>query len=115
MNWQHTHEQKWATLRFGEVKMATDGEQRVFDVQVYLNGLDPTAVRVELYADGVNGGAPVRQEMTPIRQLEDRTNSYVYRARVPAIRPAADHTARVIPHCPGVAVPLEAPRIPWQR
>ena len=29
----------------------------MFEVQVYLNDLDPNAVRVELYADGVNGGA----------------------------------------------------------
>ncbi len=114
-NWQDTLEQKWATLRFGEVKVKTDGEQHVFDVQVYLNGLDPTAVRVELYADGVNGGAPVRQEMTPVRQLAGGANGYFYRAQVPATRPAAEHTARVVPHCPGVAVPLEAPRILWQR
>ncbi len=114
-NWQHTLEQKWATLRFGKVKVETDGEQHVFDVQVYLNGLDPTAVRVELYADGVNGGAPVRQEMTLVRRLAGGANGYLYRAPVPATRPAADHTARIIPHCPGVAVPLEAPRILWQR
>jgi starch phosphorylase len=115
VNWQRALDQKWARLRFGEVKVKTDGEQHVFDVQVYLNGLDPTAVRVELYADGVNGGAPVRQEMTPVRQLGGGTNGYVYRAQVPATRPAADHTARIIPHHDGVAVPLEASRILWQR
>jgi hypothetical protein len=27
VNWQHTLEQKWAALRFGEVKVETDGEQ----------------------------------------------------------------------------------------
>ena len=43
------------TLHFGEVKVETDGEQHVFEVQVYLDDLDPKAVRVELYADGVNG------------------------------------------------------------
>jgi glycogen phosphorylase len=35
----------------------------VFEVEVFLNDLDPNAVRVELYADGINGGDPVRQEM----------------------------------------------------
>ena len=44
---------KWAALRFGDVKVETDGEQHVFEVQVYLDDLDPKAVRVELYADGV--------------------------------------------------------------
>ena len=69
VDWQHALEQKWATLRFGEVKVETDGGQHVFEVQVYLNDLDPKAVRVELYADGVNGGEPVRQEMKRVRQL----------------------------------------------
>ena len=30
-------------------------------------------------------------------------------------RPATDYTARVIPNCNGVAIPLEDPRILWQR
>jgi hypothetical protein len=30
-------------------------------------------------------------------------------------RPATDYTARVIPHCDSVAVPLEAAEILWQR
>ena len=108
-------EQKWATLRFGEVKVETDGEQHVFEVQVYLDDLDPKAVRVELYADGVNGGAPVRQEMKRVRQLAGASGGYVYSAAVSAARPPADYTARVIPHCDGVAIPLEDARILWQR
>ena len=71
-------EQKWAALRFGEVKVETDGEQHVFEVQVYLNDLDPKAVRVELYADGVNGDGPVRQEMKRVRQLAGASGGYVY-------------------------------------
>src|SRR6266498_1109557 len=48
---QHALEQKWATLRFGEVKVETAGEQHVFEVQAYLGDVDPDSVRVELYAD----------------------------------------------------------------
>ncbi len=51
VNWRHALEQKWTALRFGEVKLETDGEQHVFEVQVYLDDLDPEAVRVELYAE----------------------------------------------------------------
>ena len=115
VNWWHVLDQKWAALRFGEVKVEARGEQHVFDVQVYLDDLDPKAVRVELYADGVNGGSPVRQEMKRVRQLAGATNGYAYRAGVPAARPATDYTARLIPHRDGVAVPLEAARILWQR
>jgi len=115
IDWQHGLEQKWATLHFGEVKVETRGEQHVFEVQVYLNDLDPKAVRVELYADGINGGSPVRQEMTRVRQLAYGPGGCVYSAAVSATRPPADYTARVIPHCSGVAVPLEDARILWQR
>ena len=97
------------------MKVETGGEQHAFEVQVYLHDLDPEAVRVELYADGVMGGAPVRQEMKRIRQLAGASGGYVYSATVSAARPPADYTARVIPHCAGVAVPLEAAQILWQR
>ena len=114
-DWQHSLEQKWATLRFGEVKVETRGEQHVFDVQVYLGDLDPKAVRVELYADGANGGSPVRQEMKRVGQLPGAPGGYSYGTAVSAARTAGDYTARVIPNCSGVAVPLEAAHILWQR
>jgi starch phosphorylase len=115
VDWQHSLEQKWATLHFGEVQVETQGEQHVFEVEVCLNALDPKAVRVELYADGVMGSAPVRQEMKRIRQLAGAAGGYVYSAAVSAARPPADYTPRVIPHCDGVAIPLEDARILWRR
>ena len=52
VDWRHSLEQKWGALRFGEVKVETKDQQHIFNVQVYLNDLDPKAVQVELYADG---------------------------------------------------------------
>ena len=72
-------------------------------------------MRVELYADGGNGIASKRVEMEPVRQLVGATHGYVYRASVPAARPAMDYTARVMARCDGVAIPLEDARILWQR
>ena len=115
VNWRHALDQKWPALRFGEVKLETRGGQHVFEVQVYLDDLDPQAVRVELYADGVMGGAPVRQQMKRVGQLAGAPGGYVYSAAVSAARPSTDYTARVIPHCDGVAIPLEDARILWQR
>ena len=115
VKWQYTLDEKWATLHFGEVKVETRGEQHVFEVQVCLNDLDPKAVRVELYADGVMDSDPVRQEMKRVRQLAGASGGYVYSAAVSAARPPADYTARVTPHCDGVAIPLEDARILWQR
>jgi starch phosphorylase len=115
VNWEHTLKEKWGTLRFGELKVQTNAAQHIFEAEVYLNDLDPNLVRVELCADGINGGAVVRQEMKRVRQLAGASGVYVYSVAVSAARPPADYTARVIPHCDGVAIPLEDARILWQR
>jgi glycogen phosphorylase len=113
--WQHDLGQKWDKLHFGEMKVETRGKQHLFDVQVYLNDIDPNAVRVELYADAINGSNVVQQEMKRGRRLAGASNGYVYSAAVTAARPPADYTARVIPYCDAVAIPLEDTHILWQR
>ena len=115
VDWLHDLQQQWASLRFGELNVETDGKQYLFEIQVYLDDLSPEKVRVELYAEGIGAGAPVRQEMKRVRQLLGAINGYVYRAEVPAKRPAKDYTVRLIPHRRGVAVPLEAAFILWQK
>jgi starch phosphorylase len=114
VNWQGALEQHWSNMRFGEMKVTTDVGNHVFEVQVYLGGLDPNTVRVELYADGVNGGEPVRQEMMHEKEAAGASGT-LYSAQVPTTRPATDYTARAMPRCSGVAVPLEAAQILWQR
>jgi starch phosphorylase len=115
VHWRHTLRDKWATLRFGEVTVETRGAEHVFEVEVFLNDLDPEAVRVELYADGLSGGAPERLKMARTGRRDDRPGRYVYSATMPGVRPPTDYTARLIPHCDGVAVPLEVDSIVWQR
>jgi glycogen phosphorylase len=115
VNWEQTLKQKWATLHFGDVNVQTTAAQHIFEAEVYLNDLDPNVVRVELYADGINGSSPIRQEMKRVRQLAGASGGYVYSAAVSTARPPADYTARVIPHYDGVAVPLEVAPILWQR
>ncbi|MBA3024254.1 MAG: glycosyltransferase family 1 protein, partial [Sideroxydans sp.] len=115
VDWHRALEKKWGALRFGDVKIETAGEQHVFEVQMYLDDLDPESVQVELYADGLNGAAPERVEMRRVRQLVGATNGYVYGAGVPAVRPASDYTARMIPRREAAAIPLENGHILWQR
>jgi starch phosphorylase len=115
VDWQQALDRKWGSLRFGDLRVETNADHHMFAVEIVLNDLDPKAVRVELYADGVNGGAAVRQEMQRIRQPAGTPGGTVYSTTVSAARPPADYTARVIPHCDGVAVPLEAAHIVWQR
>ena len=115
VNWRRTLDQKWPALRFGEAKVETNARHHVFSVQLHLNGLDPESLRVELYADGVNGGAPERRPMLRIGPAPSDAQVCLYRARVSSTRPATDYTARALPSCAGVAVPGEAAHILWQR
>jgi glycogen phosphorylase len=115
VEWQQGLEQKWTKLHFGEVKVETNAEQHLFEVQVFFNDLDPNAARVELYADGAGDAPPVQQEMKRVRPLDGAPGGYAYSAVVSAARPPADYTPRVRPYCDGVAVPLEAKQILWQR
>jgi starch phosphorylase len=115
VDWQHAVDRKWGGLRFGDLRVETNADHQFFEVEIFLNDLDLNTVRVELYADGVNGGDPVREEMKCARVLADASRRCVYQATVPTTRPATDYTARVIPQRSGVAVPLESVRILWQR
>ena len=114
-NWRRTLNQKWDALRFGGTRVDTQGERHVFEVVFHLGDIDPEAVRVELYADGVEGAPPERHEMTRDASANGTAGSYIFRAVISAARPSVDYTARVIPCYPGVAVPLEASQILWQR
>ncbi len=114
LKWREQLREKWAAVRFGEMRVTTDGDTHTFDVQVYINDFDPASVQVELFANAVDGSPPVRQPMQCGRCLIGAPGGYAYTAQVPANRPAADYTARIIPHHDGAAIPLEAEQILWQ-
>lgn len=115
VRWQRDLERKWPALHFGELKVESTADWHEFEVQLYLDDLAPEAVKVELYANGLDGQPAERVEMQRVRPLVGAANGYAYHERVPARRPAADYTPRLIPHYPGVQVPLEAARVLWQR
>ncbi|MFA5971383.1 MAG: alpha-glucan family phosphorylase [Lentimicrobiaceae bacterium] len=107
-------EQKWDSIHFGEVKSEVVAAQHKFEVDVFLNDLDPDTVHVELFADGLNGEGPEVRVMTCLTKTKSFTNAYTYSASVAASRPASDYTARLIPYLSDVSVPLEISRILWQ-
>jgi starch phosphorylase len=115
VDWRRALDRNWSKLRFGAVEVQAAGDEQVIQAHVHLGELDPDSVRVELYAEGVNGGAAERREMLRAPQPAGATDDFAYRAQWRATRPAADYTVRVIPHFEGVAVPLEAAHILWQR
>ncbi len=113
--WRHALDRHWGRLRFGAIRVNTHGGFHVFDVEIALGELDPQAVRVELFAEGINGEDAVRVHMAGAQAPADSSGLTVYHATAPATRPAADYSARVTPKHEGVEVPLESARILWQR
>ena len=114
-DWQRALEAAWAEISIGEVQTTTEGGRHLFVAQIRLGSLSPGSVKVELYADGSQGGAPVRMEMTQAQQGSGAAGNVSYRAAVPADRAPSDFTVRVIPFHESVAVPLEDAHIRWQR
>jgi starch phosphorylase len=112
VNWRRQIEQGWPAISFGDLKIETRDGQHHFRVEVNLGKVDPEAVQVELFAEEPEGRA-WRQPMVRGDKLPDREGGYGFTAQVPATRPAADFTPRLIPYFAGVAVPLEIPFILW--
>jgi glycogen phosphorylase len=113
VNWQARLATHWSTLQFGSATVERKDGQYFFQVQVFLDDLDADTVSAELYAEGQNGNAPSRHTMSRGERLVGSANGFMYTARIPAARPAADYTPRLIPHHDGVSVPLEASFILW--
>jgi starch phosphorylase len=113
--WRNSLEKNWVNMRFGEIIVETNDQGHNFHVQVYLNGIDPEYVRVELYAAATEDGGPARLEMARGRQLVGAENGYDYHVEAPVSRAAGDYTARVVPYMKGAFVPLESNKILWQR
>ncbi len=111
--WQGELAKHWSGLRFGSATVEHRGEQYAFHVQVFLDDVDPDAVNVELYADAQKEEAAVTQAMNRGERLIGATSGFTYSASVPASRPVADFTPRLVPHHAGAFVPLEAPFILW--
>lgn len=115
VNWKQLLNEKWPKLRFFSVNMDRKENQYDVEVQVYLDGVDPDFVRLEVYANPLDGDKPFIQEMKLVCQLSSEENSYMYFASVPNNRPESTYTVRVVPFFPGVAIPLEEDHILWQK
>jgi starch phosphorylase len=115
LEWQRQVEEHWARIRFGALEIHTDGGRHSFAVQLWVDELGADAVRVELYADGVNGGPPLRETMTRGHDPIGAGNAYTWTTSISADRPASDFTARAVPWHPAGLVPLECSKILWYR
>jgi starch phosphorylase len=110
--WLESLDTHWSKLHFGRLDIQRESDDYIMTVTVYFDELDPKAVQVQLYAEPQGDGEPEIHVME-VTEAAGTANSYLYRARIPALRPAEHYTPRIIPYFDGAAVPLEAGQILW--
>ncbi len=113
--WYRHLRQRWQWIHFGNVTWNQEGDHYHFEVQVYFGDVSADAASVELYAEGLNGGEPIREPLQRSEPLAGAANAWIYVGSVTADRPAAHYTPRIIPAHPLARVPLEAEMILWYR
>jgi starch phosphorylase len=115
LQWLNKIAQGWNTLDFGGLHIETRNGRHLFEVQVSPGDLSSSDLSVELYADPRGANGPEIVTMTAAAKSPEAKGPVIYRVDIPDARAAGDYTARVVPHHPEVAVPLEAGEILWQR
>ncbi|MGN6248914.1 MAG: hypothetical protein ACTHNG_11185, partial [Ginsengibacter sp.] len=106
-------ENRWQGIAFGKIDIKMNANGFTYSLPLFLNGIAPEYVSVQLYADGTNGEAPEINSM-----VQDTTtgkeSGHVYSVEIKTSRSPNDYTVRVIPHYLDIAVPLENNLICWQ-
>ena len=113
--WRASLDAHWPKLHFGRLDVQRDGDTYLMTVEAYLDELDPTMVQVQLYAEPQGNGGSEIHVMEVVETLVGTGNGYLYRAHIPARRPAEHYTPRIIPRLDGTRVPLEANQILWYK
>ena len=119
--WLAVLDAHWNGIRFVDYQVetarASKGDTHTFTVEVCLGEVPLSAVLVELYAEPLDHGAPERHvcltDSGTLGRNDLPPGTYRFRTVIPATRPAADYTARVVPWHRSARVPLEANHILW--
>jgi glycogen phosphorylase len=105
--WERKLAEAWPRVSFGQMQVRSLAGEYEIETWLSLDDLASDEVRVEVYAE------PGFQR--PMERNEASAGGYKYSVRVPADRPAADYTPRVIPVRADARVPLEAAEVAWQK
>jgi starch phosphorylase len=109
VDWHGSLQENWDKIHFGDLKVKTLNDQHLFQVEVYLSGLDPQSIKVELYSQTLK---------TEMQYQGDKTASapmHIYETQVPATIPISFFTPRIVPYFKECLIPLECNKILWQR
>ncbi|MGM0767640.1 MAG: alpha-glucan family phosphorylase [Pseudomonadota bacterium] len=109
---QQIHEH-WPLLRFGPMESKEQGDGVEISIQVYLDGLEPELLKLEVVAETSENGDRVVVEMRQEGALTGSPRSFIFRCRAP-LRPPEHYTPRLVMGDRRLNLPLEDPGILWR-
>ncbi len=112
--WHDSIKQHWSEIHFGDRTIKRQDSSWYFEVEVYFGAIDPDYVRVEIYAEQVDGEESIRQPINRMEKLPGDANGYIYRGNISTKRSADYLTIRVVPFHEEALVPMEENHILWQ-
>jgi starch phosphorylase len=112
--WHDSIKQHWSEIHFGNRAIKRQNGSWDFEVEVYFGAIHPNYVRVEIYAEQVDGEESIRQPINRMEKLPGDANGYVYRGNISTKRSADYLTIRVVPFHEEALVPMEENHILWQ-
>ncbi len=111
--WDAQLKKSWHEIHWGNLTVSKDQESRIFKVPVYLGGVSPESIQIQLYADPVAGESPVCETMQRGEEIPGAINGYWYTAQLDTNRAHTDFTPRCVPYHPDARIPTENHLIHW--
>jgi glycogen phosphorylase len=104
----------WHEVHIGSTELFVQADHKQARVVVYLGGIDPNCIKVQMIADA-EGELPAHcLDMTQISGVECAIHAYSFQCALPNERSQNDFTVRVIAHHPLAKIPEENTLIVWQ-
>jgi starch phosphorylase len=112
--WERNLRDHWHEIRIGTSLATRDaaGCLRI-EVAVTLGDIDPEGIRVEIYADSMEGSATVCERLRRGEPIPGTTSGFFYSTELHTGRPPEHLTPRVVAFHADAIVPLELPLIHW--
>ncbi len=112
--WQDNLRLHWHEIHVGELNIEPHTENNKIEVTVYLGGISPDDVCVQMIADQRQSQAALTLNLKLINSISGAINAYRYQGALPNYREPKDFTLRVISAHPHAIIPAESALIYWQ-
>ena len=112
--WSARLDEQWQGVRFGRLFVHQAEQQWQFEIEAYLGDLPVDFVQVQLYAEALGEQPAACVTVERAGPIHGAVNGFLYRASVPAGRPAEHYTPRIVPCHPEAFVPAETAHITWR-